>query len=911
MPMRITHSKNASSSKSYFELSDYLEQDPNPLLKGQWFGKGAATLGLTGEVVKEHFDRLVDNKMPFDDQKLTARNRADRRVGTDLTFSAPKSVSLLWGVTQDDDLLRAVQQAALETLADLEQDVQTRVNHARGKMTLEKTRNIVGASWVHTTSRPVDGWPDPNLHVHCFCINATKAGDRWTAADLSAIVKDSGYYEAVFQSRLAQKVISLGYPIVRNDREFEIAGISRSTIEKFSRRTALIERVAAERGITGADQKGRLGAQTRDKKSANSVPADQLPNKWRSELSPSEIADFARLEQRSIEPSQEQLTASQAVDFATDHSFEREAVVRERQVFRQAILRGMGTATVDQIRTEVAKREWIRQGDEEKAVLSTPEILAKERSLVAFGRNGRGRLSPLANDHQIVDQRLSDEQRGAVLGLLQSSDRVQLLRGVAGSGKTTMMRETIGAIKRSGHAVTVLAPTAEAAHGVLRDQEGFAAETLAKFLVDREAQQSVKEGVIWIDEAALVGTQDLATVAEIAKQTNSRLILSGDAGQHRPVAYGLPFQLLQTQAGLVPHEIRKIRRQQGQYKVAVELLSRGAVSEGLDRLDELGFIKEVQDDQLRNRTIASDYADSLEANQTSLVVAPSHAEREAITGAIRQELKSRGKIDDREEVITALRSKRLTVAQRQDTHNYAQGDVVEFVTKGKGGFKAGDRLRVAKVGENRILADSGRGLVEVPIGSPKSFDVYQEHPIEVARGDVLRITKNRRPDRRSSAKRLNNGTLLTVEGFTRDGDLNLSNGQTIPKDWGHVDHGVTVTSYASQGKTFDRVFVAQSSLSFPASSPEQAYVSASRGRKSVTVYTDNLPALRSAISTTRPAINASDLASRAIDAVATKPNRMIRRIEEIRLRTQHFAATQFARFNQWLLAQSRHPQQAR
>ncbi len=183
-------------------------------------------------------------------------------------------------------------EALSDTLTYLEQDAQTRVNHARGVMSLQKTGNIVGASWLHTTSRPVDGWPDPNLHVHCFVINATHTGNRWTAVDLSSVVRDSGFYEAIFQSRLAENIVKLGYPVSRNAKDFEIEGVSRQTIDKFSRRTAVIEEAAKAGGITNAKEKGSLGAKTRDKKSTSEVPVAELPAKWQSVMNGSERSLF-------------------------------------------------------------------------------------------------------------------------------------------------------------------------------------------------------------------------------------------------------------------------------------------------------------------------------------------------------------------------------------------------------------------------------------------------------------------------------------------------------------------------------------------------------------------------------------------------------------------------------------------
>ncbi|APZ93414.1 MobF family relaxase [Fuerstiella marisgermanici] len=908
--MRVTHSRSSRGAKNYYNFSDYYDTGPSQL-KGQWFGNGARMLGLAGDVQKEHFDRLVDNLMPFEDTRLTQRNHANRRVGTDITLSASKSVSLLWAYTQDDEILQAVQKAAHATLGDLEQDAQTRVNHARGRMTLNKTRNIVGASWLHTTSRPVDGYPDPSLHVHGFVINATNTGDRWTAVDLSTVVRDSGYYEAIFQSRLAENMEALGYRTERSNRDFEIAGISRETIEKFSRRTAQIEKLAAEQGITNADTKGLLGAQTRDLKTTNTVAVEDLPSVWRGRLTEVEQNQFDRIARRDYDDAAIRLSASEAVDFATDHSFERESVVRERQLLRNAILQGIGRTTVDNIQAEVASRDWIREGDEETAEISTREVLAEEQSLLDFARKGRGAVLPLAATHTIERDWLSEEQKNAVQGLLSSTDRVQILRGVAGAGKTTLMKEAIEAMEGSGLHVAVLAPTAEAAHGVLREEEGFDGNTLASFLVDERAQKRANGGVVWVDEGALVGTSDLAKLAAVAERIDARVVLSGDGRQHQPVARGLPFHLLETQAGIKPLEVKKIRRQENpEYRDAVSALSRGDVKQGIDKLDDLGFIHEIKDAQTRNESLASDYADSIAAGKTSLVVAPTHAEREVVTSAIRSELKNRGLVSKDERTITTLKSRRLTAAQRSDAFNYEPGDVVEFVTKGKGGFNAGDRLTVTQIHDGKVFAGP-HGETEVPVGSPKSFDVYRKQEQGFAVGDLIRITKNRRPDKDSSAKRLTNGSLVKLKGFTKNGYLKLSNGRTIPPEWGHIDHGVAVTSYGSQGKTFQRVFVAQSSLSFPASSPEQAYVSASRGKEQLTIYTDDKSALKSAVAHVRPAKNASDLRPNQLPSTEAPRSRLLHELSQIRLRAARFASDQIRRFSQWAGQRQLQPQQAR
>ena len=911
--MRVFHQKSSTKAKEYYSSSDYYQSGPENL-KGQWIGDGAKRLGLEGEVEQSLFDRLCDNLHPFEDKRLTLRNTAQRRVLSDITFSVPKSVSVLFAASPDEskqDILDAVRHAADATFHDLEQDALTRVNHERGKLTTRPTHNLVAASWIHLTARPVDDpvfgvHPDPQLHVHFATLNATHTGnDRWTAVDLSNVVRDSGYFEELFQSRLATNIKALGYSLQRTENNFEVSGISRETIDRFSRRTAEIDRlvadgvaekIAAKEKISIKDAKDQVGARSRHVKS-DRYSIEELQSVWRERFTTEEQSQLKAVTNRQLPQLEPTVTKEAAVDFATSNRFERESVTRERQLIRDALKRSMGDVTAEDIRQEVKRRNWIREGEGADALISTKEVLAEEQALLNFARNGRGRQRPLAPHHKIQRDWLSDEQKNAVTGLLNSNDRLQILRGVAGVGKTTLMIEAISGIEQAGTPVTVLAPGVQAAHEVLAD-EGFRANTLARFLVDEKLQESARGGVVWIDEAGQAGIQDMTKLTRIADKIDARIILSGDKRQHKSVARGAPLRLLESQAGIQPHEVTQIRRQQGEfrdrYRNAVSHLSRGEVLQGFDLLNDMEFVHELPNEE-RNQQIAKAYADNFEAGKDTLVIAPTHTERAVVTDAIREEMKSRGHIHHDEHHVQVLKSRRLTEAQRTDSINYSADDVVEFVKRGKGGFKPGERLRVIEVRGNRVLADSDKGIVEVPIDSPRSFDVYRWDDARFAAGDMIRITKQNR------SKKLYNGSLLRLDGFDSDGNLQLSNGQKVDPDWGHIDNGITVTSHASQGKTYKRVLVAQSSMSFPASTPEQMYVTASRGVERVDIFTDDIEGLRNAIKKSRPNLMASELAS--ANQQNQQQARLTSRVHELRLRAKEFGRKQLRRVQDWLQTQ--------
>lgn len=122
----------------------------------------AARLGLTGTVDKFSFERLCDNLDPHTSKQLTVRTRGQRTVGYDFTFSVPKSVSLLYAMSGDKDILEAFRGAVDETMREMESEMKTRVRR-KGQDTDRTTGNMVWAEFIHTTSRPVDGVPDPSF----------------------------------------------------------------------------------------------------------------------------------------------------------------------------------------------------------------------------------------------------------------------------------------------------------------------------------------------------------------------------------------------------------------------------------------------------------------------------------------------------------------------------------------------------------------------------------------------------------------------------------------------------------------------------------------------------------------------------------------------------------------------------
>jgi conjugative relaxase-like TrwC/TraI family protein len=886
--LRIVESSSTAAAKSYYTeglaREDYYSDGQEVV--GQWGGRGAAMLGLSGRVDREAFAALCENRLPADGGKLTARTNAQRRVGYDFNFHAPKSLSLLYAFSGDERILTALRESVDATMREMEAEMKTRVR-AKGGQGDRITGNLVWGEFVHLTARPVDGLPDPHLHAHCFTFNATFDADegRWKAGEFGDLKREAPYFEASFHARLARAVRALGYGIERTAHGWEVAGIPAELREKFSRRTAQIETEAAARGLSG-EAKARLGALTRGKKERGATWGE-LRERWAARLTPQERAAIAEAcRPATLAPAA--VTPEKALLHAAEHVWERASAVPEKALLREALRHGAGDVEVEGVRRAAEASALLRADVGGRRFVASPDVLREEQAMIAWAHQGRGTQRALgkadAGATLAASEALSAEQRAAVRHVLTSRDRVIALRGGAGTGKTTLMRAAAEGIREGGHQVFTFAPTAEASRGVLRG-EGFAgADTVARLLQDRELQGRLKGQVIWIDEAGLLGSKTMREVFRVADAHGARVILSGDTRQHGAVERGDALRLLETRAGIRPAELTEIRRQKGEYREAVAALAGDAPERGFARLEAQGAVREIADAGERYAALARDYADAGAAGKSALIVAPTHAEGDRVTSAVRDELRERGQLG-KEREVSRLASLQWTQAQRTDPRNYAPGQVVVF-TQNAPGRRKGERLRVAGREGGRVIAEDAAGKrCDVPLAAAAAFQVYREEALRVAAGDRIRATQNGRTA--DGRHRINNGAVYEVEGFTRTGDMRLANGWTLARDFGHLAHGYAATSHTSQGKTVDRVFIAQSRASLPATSREQFYVSVSRGREGVRIYTDDRQALREAVGRTDARVSASELAERARGGKGQEPrrafalHRLRRRVREL------------------------------
>jgi conjugative relaxase-like TrwC/TraI family protein len=907
--LRFTTSYSAEAAQAYLDaalqVGDYYMKDREQL-QGRWGGRAAERLGLQGHVERAQFLALAKNLLPnqgkkeapwtlrtnttrkapayhpktglpvLDDRgKPVLQEVSNRRVGYDLTFAVPKSLSLYLAENGAAELERVIDRVVDRVMASVESRMETRVRK-EGQRGDRVTGNLVYAAFLHRETRPIDGIPDPHWHVHVFVFNGTwdEEEKAWKAIETGNLAADRVFYETQFNALLAEELMKEGFGIRRTERHFELSSVSDELVGKFSKRTQLIEKLAKEwytvleaearaleketgmafndafavvanrRGGDWASIKAGLGAQHRESKSNGKFKSwEELVVNWRHQMTPEERASLTPQAVRAA-AHQNLLAPSEAKDIAVRHLYEHVSVKRELHVAAELLRKGIG-------RVGVAEAERFPQNDPRffrpttGPLVTTHEVWADEEAMVSRAIQGMGVHEPLGKGKawEARDARFKGgEQERALQEMLGNRDLAIYLQAPAGGGKTRLSSEAVPAIEAlSGRKILTLAPSSSAV-GELKAR-GFArSETFQTFRLSGLLQEAARDNALWVDEASFLPVRDLRWLLDYAHSHNCRLILAGDTKQHHGVERGDAVRIL-VQAGAIRQiSLTQIHRQQvPALRSGIRDLSAGGIErtqKGFDKLNRFGAILEVADPEDRLRQIVAKRLEAIAAGQTSLIVAPTHAECREIARAVREKLRELGQLGREDAELTRLERLNLTRGQRRDAAHYRAGQVVEFHKRAKGGFGSGEQWEVLGAGEGGIRVRRGELERTLRYDQAGRFQLYQVERLNVAAGDNLRLTKSFGAFKNNELVRV-----AKVEG----GTIALTDGRELAAERVHADQGIAVTSHASQGKTVDQVLASCPVSAFSQVNQAQFYVSMSRCRKQMWLYTDSKAALREAV----------------------------------------------------------------
>jgi len=427
------------------------------------------------------------------------------------------------------------------------------------------------------------------------------------------------------------------------------------------------------------------------------------------------------------------------------------------------------------------------------------------------------------------------------------------IRGAAGTGKTATLREIDRGLREAGHEVLAVAPSRSAVDEL--EKVGFRdAMTVSRLLEHQEPQGVLRGKILIVDEAGMVSGRQMQSLLHLAEDQGARIVFSGDTRQITSVEASDALRILERESELKSVSLTEVQRQTNSlYREAVKTM-RHSPEEGFAQLEKLGAIREVSIFD-RGQAVADLHREFRAEGRETLVVAGTHTEISQLTDAIRQDRKEHGELGVGHSFDRYV-SLQWTRAQKEELSNYQEGQILQFHRDTKLA-KRHESLEVVRTGPESLVARKETG--EEANISPKqtrAFSVYERQLIEVAPGDSLMLTANRRePELRAT-----NGEMVKVSSLD-GGAIRLEDGRTLPANYHEFTHGYVVTAHRSQGKTVDTVIISADAMK-----KELFYVAASRGRSEIVIVTSDREQLRESVGVSTMRQSAIELARKQLSA---------------------------------------------
>jgi Ti-type conjugative transfer relaxase TraA len=760
---------------------------------GYWLGGGAADLGLEGHVRERELTPVLEGRDPATGEAVSHRQHKARMPGFDLTFRAPKSVSLVHALgpkEASNEIINAHDSAVLLALDYLERHTAVGRRGTDGVIPIDSS-GFVAAAFRHRTSRA----GDPLLHTHVLVANLIHGDDgKWSALDgrlLYSHAKTAGYlYQAQLRKEISRR-LGVEWTQIHNGTA-EVDGIPRVAIDEFSRRRAEIEIRMEQRGEQSARAAQVATLDTRRAKD-HGVRPEGLQPEWEQRA---ESVGLTRRDLKGV------LGRSQAhyrplSSGLTDELFGPDGLTRDASSFTvreviQALCErrgpGVSAAQIEKeankllesdlvVRLSAAKSDFLltstslRLGNgqvvpsvNDATRYSTKEMLRLEERLIRRAVDRQDDLVAVADKGALKDalaprRSLSREQRRMVEDLTCSGRGVEVVVGKAGTGKTFALDAARDVWEGSGVKVIGCALSARAARE-LEAGSGIESSTIAALMKDLDDWNTPgleRETVVVVDEAGMVGTRQLDALLRHAEDAGAKVVLVGDDKQLPEIAAGGAFRALKEQLPAI--ELSEVRRQSNSWeRDALELLREGRSAEAVEVYGDRERLVVGRDAAETRAALVADWWQASQEGQ-AVMIAARKADVVDLNDKARTILKAEGVLGDED----------LTIRGRS--------------------FSIGDEVMTLRNDRGLGVINGSRGIVE-------SIDSH---------GQELGV-------------RLDDERLVTLP--------------TEYLEAGHIAHAYAITGHKAQGMTTDRAFV----LGDDSMYREWGYVAMSRGREENRLY---------------------------------------------------------------------------
>jgi len=643
----------AKLAATYYQehSADYYVEDLDH--QGQWIGQGAEALGLHGAIERDEFQLSLAGYVAGHEVKNAGKE--NRQMGWDLTFSAPKSVSIVWAGAEaqhKQEIEQAHQRAVEGAFAYLEANAFTR--RGQGGAIHEEAK-LVASRFNHYTSR--EG--DPQVHSHVVVSNFSVRNDGTVGTiDSRTFYENKMAAGALYQVELAWQMQKLGYEIEHGIKgTFRLSDVSKDAEQLFSKRDKQIDDLAQERGIKSYAGTRGIVLATR----ANKVNCDLLEREetWGREAREHSVHLNIERERGTLVPikSDDQILtqASQILTFG--HS-----TFKENSLLRETALASFGARSGEEVRELVKEAQGrgyivsLKNG-----LLTTPDMVNIEMGIMDRVERMVSQKGYFVDSNRSIKESFdagkgkfpfSEEQQIAINTATDSS-ALAVIQGRAGVGKSTMLAAVRESYEREGFKVQGIALAGVAAQN-LQKESGIESQTIASWLPHTELDNKT---VVIIDEAGMVGSKQMADVMQKVEEQKAKLVLVGDERQLQPIAAGGILHAIDRHVAKITPQystaVEDIKRQREDWmKDVVKLAAQGKTGEALEALDQKNKINIYQNSSEARKAIVDEYIKENKNDfSKGIILTNIKHDADKINMEIREKLKSLGIVDSMNPVI--------------------------------------------------------------------------------------------------------------------------------------------------------------------------------------------------------------------------------------------------------------------
>lgn len=853
-----------SAARNYFEMDTYYLN--NEFEQGSFYGKLKDEFGL-GEFNLKDFDALLSARYPKTGKQLLklktkdVDQNGDRiKAACDLTFAADKSVSILYEIL-DEKGKEQIRQAFSRSVAKALDF--TEANYATIKSRNDRNGKIGNGKMIfvrfdHSESRN----NDMHLHQHALAINMTQDHQgNWRSMEYHDIMINHQLIGQIQRNAFATELQTLGYEIEITDPRhgtFALKNVDKELRQAFSTRSNDIknEMKASEQiSYKATHIAQKQTAQWKDKNKDRA--AIQVEN---IEKLKAYGADIEVIKTTNHAQNIQTLNAQQVVDIAIIDLTDKQSVFGQEDVLKYALKLSLGAKgevqeiqsgtapkglSIKEIQAAFRKYEALITIDAAKNQYTTQEIMKKEREIFSQQANKiftvtQSKVTIEAAIKTFEKEKgfsLTDGQNKLVHTVLSSDKQFIIAQGVAGAGKSISLEIVRNLCHNQNRQIVAIAPTGTATDNLSKEANITESFTAAKFL--QENGNGIKDAILIVDEAGMLGLRDTYALMEIAIKNNCKVIFSGDTNQKKSISQGDIFQGMQ-RAGFETIKLDEGNRQKTALlkKTIRQVLDKDLIS-ALNTLENT--TREIRNLHTRRDAVLEEY---LKDRHNSLLITSTNADRQELNDAIRKHLVEQGEVTSSKEFDTRDIPTILELEKRSSLF-YNEGQKV-YLSKNIGVISAGREATVTAVNTTinsitlEFVTPTGKTITEEVNLSSRGTDLNQftETRKAFGIGDQIITKKN---DAKFGLKNGWIGTIADINGDTLTVQFEKEKKEVSLSKYRYIQHAYAITDFASQGKTTDKVIVVVDSRT---ASFNDFYTQITRAKYEAHIFTDNLEELR-------------------------------------------------------------------